>query len=109
MIEIPLENIPEQIFSISIEGQAYDMRVISNYRRNAWSISIAQNGEDLINGVELLGGVDILQQHNLPFKNLYMITLTDPSQDPNLETLGTDSRLFLLTDEEAAEIEATDV
>ncbi len=100
MIEIPLNSNPEQLFSITIEGNAYDCRVILNSRTGIWSISFSQSGTDIINGISLLGGIDILKQYNIPINNIYVVNLDQSNQDPGKDNLGTIAKLFILTDEE---------
>ncbi len=100
MIEIPLNSNPEQLFSIILNGDNYDIRIILNSRTGVWSISFAQNGTDIVNGISLLSGIDILQQYNLPISNMYVINLNNDNQDPNSENLGVVAKLFILTDEE---------
>ena len=102
MIEVPLNSSPEQLFSVRINGQTYDCRVTLNSRTGIWSISMSQNDVDIINGVALLGGVDIFKQYNLPISNAYVVNLNDPSLDPSKTGLGTSAKLFILTDEEVA-------
>lgn len=102
MIEIPLTASPEQIFSILISDNVYDIRVILNSRTGVWSISFAQNGTDILNGIALVGGVDILNQFNIPITNAYVINLENPTLDPNKTNLGIVAKLFILTDDEVA-------
>ena len=102
MIEIPLNSNPEQLFSITLEGSTYDCRVILNSRTGVWSISFAQSGVDIVNGLALLAGVDILKQYNIPIENAYVVNLDTPNQDPSRNNLGTVAKLFLLTDEEVS-------
>jgi len=102
MIEVPLNSSPEQLFSITLSGQTYDCRVVLNSRTGVWSISFSQAGTDIINGVALLGGVDILKQHNIPIENAYVVNLDQANQDPSKNNLGTVAKLFILTDEEVA-------
>ena len=100
MIEIPLNSSPEQLFSSTLNGETYDIRVVLNSRTGIWSISFAQNGEDIINGVAILGGIDILQQYNLLINNIYLVNLDNASQDPSKNNLGIVAKLFILTEEE---------
>lgn len=102
MIEIPLNSSPEQLFSITLSGQTYDCRVALNSRIGVWSISFAQANTDIINGVALLGGVDILKQYNIPIENAYVVNLDQANQDPSKDNLGTVAKLFILTDEEVS-------
>lgn len=100
MIEIPLTSSPEQNFSIILNGVNYDIRVILNSRLVSWSISLSKEAINILDGVALLGGIDIMSQYNLPIKNMYIVNLNNPNQDASDTGLGTVSRLFLLTDEE---------
>ena len=100
MIEVPLNNSPEQLFSITIDGSTYDCRVVFNTRSEVWSISFSQSGIDMVSGVALLGGVDILRQYNLPIRNAFVVNLDDPTLDATGDNLGTSAHLFILTDEE---------
>ena len=102
MIEIPLNSNPEQLFSITISGNTYDCRVILNSRTGVWTISFAQNGGDIINGVALLGGIDILDQYNIPISNAYVVNLDNPLLDPSKNNLGIIAKLFILTDAEVS-------
>lgn len=102
MIEIPLNSSPEQLFSITLSGQTYDCRVILNSRTGVWNISFSQSGTDIVNGVSLLGGVDILKQYNIPIENAYVVNLDEPNEDPSKDNLGTVAKLFILTDEEVS-------
>lgn len=100
MIEIPLNSNPEQLFSITINGETYDCRVKLNSRTSVWSISLAQSGVDILNGISLLGGVDIFKQYNIPIRNAYVVNLDEPTLDASKTNLGTSTRLYILTDEE---------
>lgn len=100
MIEIPLTNKPEQLFNITIAGITYDVRIVWNTRSQQWSISFSTDGEDIITGIALAGGVDITKQYTLDFNNMFAINLVNPELDPTFAGLGTDSKLFILTDEE---------
>lgn len=102
MIEVPLNSSPEQLFSITLEGNTYDCRVILNSRTGVWSISFSQSGTDIVNGVALVGGVDILKQYNIPIENAYVVNLDKTNQDPTKDNLGTVAKLFILTDEEVS-------
>lgn len=102
MIEIPLNSNPEQLFSITINGNTYDCRVMLNSRTGVWSISFSQSGVDILNGIALLGGVDILKQYNIPIENAYVVNLDNTNQDPTKTNLGTVAKLFILTEEEVS-------
>lgn len=102
MIEIPLNSSPEQLFSITLNGNTYSCRVTLNSRTGIWSISFAQAGVDIVNGIALLGGVDILNQYNIPIENVYVVNLDNPKEDASKTNLGTVARLFILTEAEVS-------
>lgn len=102
MIEIPLNNSPEQLFSIVINDEAYDCRVILNSRAAAWSISFSQNDIDIVDGISLVGGVGITDQYNIGIENAFVVNLDELNLDPTVDNLGTVAKLFILTDEEVA-------
>lgn len=110
MIEIPLTSDSAQRFSMNLGGITYSFRVIYNTRANpdlgVWAMDIASGGVDLANGVALVGGSDLMSPYNLELKNLYMVNLTGSTADANASNLGTDVRLFQLTDEEVASVTA---
>ena len=102
MIEIPLNSTPEQLFTIILDEVIYDCRVIINSRTGLWTMSIASEGVDLVNGVALVGGVDILKQHNLPINNIFLIDTNNTRLNAGVDNLGTAFRLVILTEEELA-------
>ena len=102
MFEIPLTASPEQEFSITISDEVFDIRIVLNSRTGIWTISFSQNGIDILNGIALVGGIDILQQFNIPVTNAYVINLENLNLDPSKTNLGTVSKLFILTDAEVS-------
>lgn len=108
MLEVPLTSSPEQLFSIRLGSNTYDVRVILNSRTGLWTISLSQGEKNIVLGVPLVGGVDIFKQYNIPISNAYVINMENPVADPSKTNLGTSCKLMILTDEEieAALLEA---
>lgn len=102
MIEIPLNSSPEQKFKIQIDNIVFDIRVVLNSRLSKWSISIGKNGEDILNGLALVGGVNILNQFNIELDNMYLVNLDNHRNDPSKSNLGTISKLFILSESEVS-------
>ena len=100
MIEIPLTSQPEQLFRITLEGTLYDLRIAVNSRVAFWTISFRVQGNSIVEGVPLLGGIDILKQHSIPIENIYIVNLDNNKNDPSKDNLGTVAKLFILTSEE---------
>ena len=99
MIEIPLNSSPEQLFTSTLSGQVFNIRVILNSRLGVWSINFSKDGVDIINGVNIVGGIDLLRAHNLPISNLYVVNL-DTNDDPTRDNLGSIAKLVILEDSE---------
>ena len=92
MIEIPLTNSPEQIFSIALIGETYDCRVALNSRTQTYSISF----DGLIHGVAMVGGVDIVKQYNLPIKQLLILNVDDSNAKDSSSGLGSSSKVLMI-------------
>lgn len=105
MIEIPLIAYPEQIFRITLTGVTYEMKVIYNTRSANWSIDIAQNAVQLLFGVPMLGGTDIVQQHTIAIKNLFVINVDDSNVNATVDNLGTVVKLLIVTDQELIDVQ----
>ena len=66
-----------------------------------WSISFSSQANiNILSGIALVGGVNILKQYNLPFSNAFVVNLNNSSLDASKSNLGIVARLFLLTDKE---------
>lgn len=105
MIEIPVTNSPEQIFSLEIDQVVYNFRIIYNTRSMVWTMDILDNSKiEILSGITLVGGVNLLAQHNIGISNLFAINIVDRRLDANIQNLGTDVGLFILSDAELNEL-----
>lgn len=100
MIEIPLNSSFEQLFSIVISGNTYDCRVSYNHRAGIWVMSFRQGDTSIVEGIPLVGGVDLLKHHDIDISNIFAVNVENPNEDAGADNLGTSVRLFVLTDEE---------
>lgn len=96
MIEIPLTSDPEQIFSIDLFGTIYSIRVIINSRTNQWSIALESADGSNVVGVIMASGTNIIQPHDFPFKNMFIVNLKDNTLDPAITDLGIESKLVII-------------
>ena len=103
MIEIPLTSDGEQKLSIALNETLYSLRVIYNTRLNLWSLTITTSGVDLATVALVVGG-DILNQYNIGLRNLFVVNTTGSNIDADAENLGTDIKLYHLTDEEVLSV-----
>lgn len=96
--EIPLS--PEnQSFSISLAGQSFQMAV--TWRAAFWCLDIMDSsGGDLIKGVPLITGADLLAQYDylgLGF-SLYVGSDNPANENPTETDLGINSHLYAVTE-----------
>lgn len=103
-VEIPLTSDGSQKLSTVLNNITYQLEVSYNTRVGVWTMNISRDGNELVNGIVLVGGVDILRQFTLAIENLYVVNTTNPNQDADGNNLGTDVGVFLLTEEEISEI-----
>ncbi len=100
--EIVLTSDGSQNFTIVLDAVTYSFNVSFNTRVGVWTANISREGVELANGITLVGGVDIVQQYTFILKNLFIVNLDNPKVDATEDSLGTDVKLFKLTDAEVA-------
>ena len=95
---IPLSSIP-QTFTISLGGIDYNITCKWN-EKQGWTLDIADiNNVNILCGIPLATGRDLLEPHlNLNFGG-QLFALTDSSEAaPTLDNLGTESNLYFVTE-----------
>ena len=107
MLEIPLNNVPNQQFNVVLNDQDCTIHL---YQRNTrLYMDLFLDGIALRYGAVCLPHVDIVEQP-YPFKGVLMFvdSLSKPAQQipPQYTELGTRYQLFYLTEEESAKIDA---
>ena len=98
--QVPLTNNAESKFRIKLEDRQLDFRVIFNSRNGTWSADISENDVDLINGIGLVMGVDILSSYNLDIGALVMVDTESLHKDATFDSLGTRNILLHYTSSE---------
>ena len=107
MLEIPLNNVPNQQFNVVLNEQDCTIHL---YQRNTrLYMDLFLDGEALRYGAVCLPHIDIVAQP-YPFNGMLMFVdaLSEPAKQmpPQYAELGTRYQLFYLTDEEAEKINA---
>ena len=100
---IPLIASP-QTLSISLNGVLYNLSLAWNTISASWTLDIADvNNNDLITGIPLVTGCDLLEQYAYVGidGSLYVVTSGDPSATPTFLTLGNASNLCFVTPQDA--------
>lgn len=98
MIQIPILNVPNQSFSITIGDNRYVFDFVSIPGGIAYSIN--RNGEYLIQGCKLLSNVPLLLYPRFADGNFYLTTEFDAI--PDYSQFGVTQFLYYLTSEEIA-------
>lgn len=97
--EIPLAP-DSQSFNITLAGVDYQMRVV--WRGVCWFLDLMDGtGSDLIKGIPLITGADLLAQYRflgLGF-SLYVVCDDPASENPTQFDLGTNSHLYAKTED----------
>lgn len=102
--EIILTSDGSQQFSTVLDGVSYTFNVSYNTRMNIWTCTISTGGNVIVSGVVLVGGVDILNQFTFNLKYMFVVNLDNPTIDAGANNLGTDVKLFKLTEAEVLSI-----
>lgn len=77
MLRIPLRDVPSQILTVALSGEVFTLRVDLNSRLRYRSLSIAQNGTDIVNGIAILEGVDLVDQFPILIQNLFAVNVNE--------------------------------
>ncbi|HHS9738671.1 TPA: phage baseplate plug family protein [Raoultella ornithinolytica] len=96
--EIPLSPDNQQ-FAIALAGRSFQMAV--TWRAAFWCLDIMDSsGADLIKGVPLITGADLLAQYHymgLGF-SLYVVCDNPANENPTENDLGINSHLYAVTE-----------
>ena len=107
---IPLTSDPSQTFSIDLEGNTYNFRVVYNQRNEMWTFDLSDVDENpILAGIPILIGPNLLQQFTLDLGSLIVWDNEDQLVDSttaNDDDLGTRVILVHYTPDEVAEASA---
>jgi hypothetical protein len=103
-LEIPITSDGGQSFRATVEGSTYDFFISYNSRMNVWYMDIGLNNVELITGIALLGGVDVISHYAINLKYLYAINIDNPRLDAESDNLGEEVLLIKLMPEEVESI-----
>lgn len=107
MVTIPIQDAPDFIETVTLDGKPYTFRFRFNYRQQYWSLEIATPaGEILLAGVKLVCNWELIGMYpgrGLPPGYLAVIDPTSETGHPvNRETLGKEVQLIYMTEAERA-------
>lgn len=106
MQTIPITaNVPSQTFRITLNSVSYNMEARWNSRAAFWSLDIAdENQNDIINGIALKAGCNLLEPFNFGIGGLYLYDTTEANLEATLSNIGSDTILVYLTPDEVDEL-----
>lgn len=101
---VPLTSDGAYRFNIELNGIVYTFEIKYNVRFNTWSFSMLQNEIDVITGVGMLIGVNMLEPFTLDnIGGLYMFDDSGQKLDAGPDDLGTRVIMIYLTPQEVIE------
>lgn len=105
MIEIILTSESKQKFNINLNNFTYSIEILYNNRTGIWSLSLSENNEKLLESLNLIGGVNLLENYNLSLSNLFIVNLSE-NDDPDFNNLSINCKLVILNDQELVDVGA---
>jgi len=86
MIQIPITNIPNQSFSITLDDSQYDIRIHATSDRNIpgngiMAVTIIRNGVTIVSGMRALPDYPIIPYAYLEDGNFFITTMNDEYPD----------------------------
>ncbi len=106
IVKIPIVNtFTDQKMRLLVGGERYSFRFMWNSLLQFWTMNISKNGVLIVSGKDLSCGVELINQYNLPFRNLYAINLDNNAAELSFDETGKTSILVLVSDEEMQVIE----
>jgi hypothetical protein len=103
VIKIPIENLPAQSFTLTLENVLVDFTITYNESGNYFTFSISSNtfkldGLKLVSGIRLLKGLYTLKG------DLVVINSAEYDNDAKMGTWDNQTELFYFSESEIAEL-----
>ncbi len=98
--EIVLSTDGSQNFSTTLDDVVYDFKISYNTRVGIWTADIYQDNIAIVEGIALVGGVDIDKQFTFKLKNLFTVNLSNSNNDAGPDDIGITARLFKFLESE---------
>ena len=100
IVQIPIDNTLDQRVRVLIGERRFTFSLKWNSLLSFWTMGISSDSTLLVSGKNLTGGVELINQYNLPFRNIYAVNLVDSSKEMVLSDTGKTSILVLVSDED---------
>lgn len=91
---IPIEGVPDEKFSISLNNSLYQFRIQYNERFDFWIFSMFLNDVPLFEGLRMVQGIKMTEQYNLDIGGYFeILSISGDPADPTRDDLGNDKVL----------------
>lgn len=84
---------PNYITTVTLDGNQYQFTIKWSYSELAWYLDIKgiTDPTAVLNGIKLVGGVDLLEPYGLlDLNQLWCIDLVEKNRDPEFDNIETD-------------------
>lgn len=102
VVELPLTAAPAQAFTTQLGEKKFFVEVKLNSRNGVWTIDLLDDAtrEEIIIGLPILLGVDLLDAYNFPYGALIAIDKTGQGREAGEDDLGSRVGLFWVSPDE---------
>lgn len=97
---IPLSKNYSAIFTIELESEIYQFRTLFNSRAGNWSFDLFRDDVEIVSGVSMILGSNIIAQYNFDIGVLLMVDLERTFLDATAFDIGERVVLVHTTEEE---------
>lgn len=102
MKRIPIQDVPFQKLSLTLEGRTIDMTMRYGNLNDAWTYDLEEDGVELVRGQRVVLGTDLLRGHAWQIGGLVAIAQSDFGTDPAAGDFAERVSLYHLTEAEIA-------
>jgi len=102
MIEMPIEAIPAQSFTVQLTVNKYKLDIQWNDRGEYFTMSIFEDitGVAIAHGLPLILGQDVLSPYNYGLGAFIMVDTSNRGQEASVESFGARSKLCWFSEDE---------
>lgn len=100
MLTLPLTSGTLTTVETTINGERYGFTTKWNKRNSFYSLDVKFNGEELIFGIKLVFGVDIMAQHTqIPLNRVYVINKLNSNHELLIDGLDNENGLVVIIED----------
>lgn len=102
MIEMPIENVPAQSFTVQLTDDKYKLDIQWNDRGQYFTMSISEDttGVAIAHGLPLVLGQDVLSPYNFGIGSFIMVDTSNRGEDTTIDEFGARFKLCWFSEDE---------